>query len=113
MKQQLGNWNKKIEALDHDIAIALRMGAADKEKLQKDLEHAKHDIGRLDKQLVLAIKEHSALFSSRFIAADLLAPLLVRAFNNLQEQTARSGENPEYNNPCAARQTLCGSLYLW
>ena len=85
VKQQLGSWNKKIEALDRDTAIALRMGADDKEKLQKDLEHAKHDIRRLDEQLVLAIKEHSALFSSRFIAADLLAPLLDRAFNNLQE----------------------------
>ena len=84
-KQQLGTFDKKIEALDREVSIALRMGADDKEKLQKDLDHAKHDIERLDEQLALAIKEHSALFSSRLIAADLLAPLLGHAFEKLEE----------------------------
>ena len=85
VKQQLGTFDQKIEALDREVSIALRMGADDKEKLQKDLDHAKHDIKRLDEQLTLAIKEHSALFSSRLIAADLLAPLLGQAFEKLEE----------------------------
>ena len=83
-KQQFGAFDEKVDEIDRKIAAALQKGAGNKEQLQKDLDHTKHEIERLDEQLTAANKEHSALFRSRSIAADLLAPLLGRAFENLK-----------------------------
>ena len=82
-KQQFGAFDEKVDEIDRKIAAALQKG--DKEKLRKDLEHAKGQIRRLDNQLAAANKEHSALFRSRSIATDLLAPVLARAFEKLEE----------------------------
>ena len=82
-KQQFAAFDEKVEAIDRKIALALQKG--DKEKLRKDLEYAKREIKQLDDQLIAAVKEHSALFRSRAIATDLLAPVLVRAFRKLEE----------------------------
>lgn len=82
-KQQFGAFDEKVDEMDRKIAAALQKG--DKEKLGKDLESAKSEIKRLDAQLAAANKEHSALFRSRSIATDLLAPVLDRAFEKLEE----------------------------
>jgi DNA sulfur modification protein DndD len=82
-KQQFGAFDEKVDEIDRKIAAALQKG--DKEKLRKDLDHAKREIKQLDDQLAAANKEHSALFRSRSIATDLLAPLLGRAFEKLEE----------------------------
>ncbi len=82
-KQQFGAFDEKVDEIDRKISAALQKG--DKEKLQKDLESAKREIKQLDEQLTAANKEHSALFRGRAIAADLLAPLLGRAFEKLEE----------------------------
>lgn len=82
-KQQFGAFDEKVDEIDRKIAAALQKG--DKEKLRKDLEHAKGEIKQLDSQLAAANKEHSALFRSRSIATDLLAPVLGRAFEKLEE----------------------------
>jgi len=82
-KQQFGAFDEKVEEIDRKIAAALQKG--DKEKLRKDLDQAKREIKRLDDQLAAANKEHSALFRSRSIATDLLAPVLGRAFEKLEE----------------------------
>jgi DNA sulfur modification protein DndD len=82
-KQQFGAFDGKVDEIDRKIAAALQEG--DKDKLRKDLEHAKGEIRQLDSQLAAANKEHSALFRSRSIATDLLAPVLGRAFEKLQE----------------------------
>ena len=82
-KQQFGAFDGKVDEIDRKIAAALQKG--DKEKLRKDLDHTKREIKQLDEQLVAAKKEHSTLFRSRSIAADLLAPLLGRAFEELEE----------------------------
>ena len=82
-KQQFGAFDEKVDEMDRKIAAALQEG--DKEKLRKDLESARSEIKRLDVQLASANKEHSALFRSRSIAADLLAPVLGRAFEKLEE----------------------------
>ena len=82
-KQQFGAFDEKVDEIDRKIAAALQKG--DKEKLRKDLDHAKREIKRLDAQLAAANKEHSALFRSRSIASDLLAPVLGRAFEKLEE----------------------------
>ena len=82
-QQQFGAFDEKVDAIDRKIAAALQKG--DKDKLRKDLEHAKGQIRQLDSQLAAANKEHSALFRSRSIATDLLAPVLGRAFEKLEE----------------------------
>ena len=82
-KQQFGAFDEKVDEMDRKIAAALQKG--DKEKLSKDLENGKNEIKRLDAQLAAANKEHSALFRSRSIATDLLAPVLGRALEMLEE----------------------------
>ena len=82
-KQQFGAFDEKVDEIDRKIAAALQKG--DKEKLRGDLDRAKREIKQLDLQLVAANKEHSALFRSRSIATDLLAPVLGHAFEKLEE----------------------------
>ena len=82
-KQQFGAFDEKVEAIDRKIAAVLQKG--DKETLRKDLDNTKREIRRLDEQLGTAKKNHSALFRSRSIATDVLAPLLGRAFDTLEE----------------------------
>lgn len=82
-KQQFVAFDEKVEQTDRKIAAALQKG--DKEQLKKDLETAKRKIKQLDDQLAAANKEHAALFRSRRLAGDLLAPILGRAFEKLEE----------------------------
>ena len=82
-KQQFGAFDEKVDEVDRKIAAALQKG--DKEKLRKDLDRAREEISQLDSQLAAANKEHSALFRSRSIATDLLAPVLSGAFDKLEE----------------------------
>ena len=81
-KQQFGAFDEKVNEIDRKITAALQKG--DKEKLRKGIDQAKGEIKRLDDQLEAAIKEHSALFRSRFIATDLLRPVLDHAFEKLE-----------------------------
>ena len=82
-KQQFAAFDERVDEIDRKIAVALQKG--DKEKLRRDLDQAKREIKQLDDQLGAANKEHSALFRGRSIATDLLAPLLGRAFDKLEE----------------------------
>lgn len=82
-KQQFGAFDEKVDEIDRKIASVLQKG--DKEKLRRDLDRARAEIRRLDGQLSAANKEHSALFRSRSIATDLLAPVLASAFDKLDE----------------------------
>ena len=82
-KQQFVAFDEKVEEIERKIATALQKG--DKEKLRKDLDSARAEIRKLDSQLAEANKEHSALFRSRSIATDLLAPVLAGAFEKLEE----------------------------
>ena len=109
-KQQFGAFDEKVDEIDRKIAAALQKG--DKEKLRKDLDHAKREIKRLDAQLAAANKEHSALFRSRSIASDLLAPVLGRAFEKLEELHDQ-GKIPNTTIPVlqdrlAAEICICG-----
>ena len=82
-KQQFAAFEEKVNETDRKISAALQRG--DKDKLQKALDLAKRDIKQFDAQIAAANKEHSALFRSRSIATDLLAPLLGSAFEKLEE----------------------------
>lgn len=109
-KQQFGAFDERVDEIDRKIAAALQKG--DKEKLRKDLEHAKGEIRQLDSQLATANKEHSELFRGRSIATDLLAPLLGRAFEVLEELHDQ-GKIPNTTIPVlqdrlAAEICICG-----
>ncbi len=82
-KQQFGTFDEKVDEIDRKIASALQKG--DREELQKELDHVKHEIKRLNGQIAAAEKEHSALFCSQAIAANLLSPVFSRAFEKLEE----------------------------
>lgn len=82
-KQQFAVFDERVDNIDRKIASALQKG--DKEKLRKALDRARLEIKQLDRQLEAANKEHSALFRSRSIATDLLAPVLSGAFDKLEE----------------------------
>ncbi len=82
-KQQFRAFDERLNETDREIDAALQKG--DKEELGRDLDQTKREIEQLDKQLAATKKEHSALFRSRSIATDLLAPLLDSAFEKLEE----------------------------
>jgi DNA sulfur modification protein DndD len=109
-KQQFAAFDEKVDETDRKIAAALQKG--DKEKLQKDLEQAKRKIKQLDDQLNAANKEHSALFRGQYLATDLLAPVLDRAFGELEELHDQ-GKIPNATIPVledrlAAEICICG-----
>lgn len=82
-KEQFAAFDEKVNDTDRKISAALQKG--DKDKLRRDLEHAKRTAKQLDEQLVAANKEHAALFRGQVLATDLLAPVLRKAFGALQE----------------------------
>jgi DNA sulfur modification protein DndD len=109
-KQQFAAFDERVDELDRKVAAALQKG--DKEKLQKDLEQTKRKIKQLDDQLNAANKEHSALFRGQYIATDLLAPVLDRAFGKLEELHDQ-GKIPNTTIPVledrlAAEICICG-----
>lgn len=82
-KQQFAAFEEKVSETDRKIMMALQKG--DREKLQKELENTRKEIKQIDDQLIAANKAHSELFRSRSIATDLLAPLLSRSYEKLEE----------------------------
>lgn len=109
-KQQFRAFDEKVDEIDRKIEAALRKG--DKEKLRTNLERTRHEIRQLDKQLTTANEEHSALFRSQSIATDLLAPVLDRAFEKLEELHDQ-GKIPNTTIPVlqdrlAAEICICG-----
>ena len=110
--QQFGAFEEKVHEIDRKIADVLRKG--DKEKLQKDLDHAKREIKRIDDQLKEASKEHSALLQGQTIATDILAPVLGCAFEKLEE-LHDAGDIPSTTIPVlqdrlAAEICICGEM---
>ncbi len=82
-KQQFNANSEKVNEIESKIMVALQKG--DEEKLKKDIENTRSEIKELDNKLVDAKKEHSELFRSHAIARDLLASLLSRAHEKLEE----------------------------
>lgn len=83
MKQQFAAFDERVGATDRLIAAALQRG--DKESLQRELDGARREVKRLDDQVLAANKEHTALFRTRSLATDLLAPCITVAFQKLEE----------------------------
>ncbi len=113
-KQQFSAFDEKVDEVDREIAAALQKG--DKVKLRKDLENARAEISQLDSQLAAANKEHSALFRGRSIATGLLTPVLVGAFNTLEE-LHNQGKIPNTTIPVLydrleAKVCICGETLV-
>ena len=109
-KQQFLAYEERVNDIDRKIAVALQKG--DREKLSGELVHAKNEIRQLDSQLDEANKEHSALFRSRSIATDLLAPVLDCANKEL-EKLHDQGKIPNTTIPVlqhrlSAEICICG-----
>ena len=109
-KQQFQAFDEKLDTIDRGISAALKKG--DKDKLRQALDKAKRDVRGLDDQMKAANKEHSALFRSKFIAIDLLAPVLRRSLD-LLEELHDQGKIPNTTIPVlqdrlAAEVCICG-----
>ena len=102
-KQQFGTFEDKVNKTDKKIAAALQKG--DKEQLQKSRTQVEREIKQLEAQLNSANKEHSALFRSRSIATDLLAPVLEAAFKQL-EKLHDQGKIPSTTIPVLQERLL-------
>jgi DNA sulfur modification protein DndD len=109
-QQQYIAFDEKIEEKDRQIEAALQKG--DKEKLAKDLDLAKRKIKQLDDQLLAANKEHSALFRSRALGIDILAPVLAQAFAKLQvlkdQRKIPNSTLPVLEDRLASEVCICG-----
>lgn len=109
-KQQFITFDETVEETDRKIAAALQKG--DRETLKRDLENAKRKLKQLDDQIAAANKEHAALFRSRPLAIDLLAPVLNKAYSKLEELHDQ-GKIPNTTIPVledrlAAELCICG-----
>ena len=109
-KQQFSTLEDEINDIDKKISAALQKG--DKEQLKKDIEDAKSEIKKLDDQISAAEKEHGALFRSRSLDTDLLAPVLRQAFEKL-EKLHDQGKIPSTTVPVledrlASKICICG-----
>ena len=109
-KQQFSAFDEKVEEIDRKIEVTLQKG--DKEQLRKNLNHARAEIKQLDSQIAAANKEHSALFRSRSIATDLLAPVLAGAYDKLEELHDQgkipNTTIPVLNDRLEAEVCICG-----
>ena len=109
-KQQFMTFEEKVNETDRQIAAALQKG--DREKLRQDLANTRREMKQLDDQLDAANKEHSSLFQSHSIATNLLAPLLGRAYEKL-ENLHDQGKIPNTTIPVlqdrlTAEVCICG-----
>jgi DNA sulfur modification protein DndD len=84
-------FSEKYDETEGKISVALEKG--NKEELRKDRDRVREEIKQLAKQCETVKKDLSDLLCSRSIAADLLAPVLDRAFDKLGQMYDR-GEIP-------------------
>lgn len=109
-KQQCRAFIEKYEATDRKISVALERG--NREELRKDRDRVHEEIKQLKKLLEEANKDHSGLLCGQSIAAGLLAPVLKRAYDRLDQMYDR-GEIPDamipvLSNCLESKVCICG-----
>lgn len=82
-RQQFSVFDEKLNETDRKIALTLQKG--DKEQFKRNIDKVRREIKHFDELLAAANKEHSELFRSSTIAADLLSSILDDAYRNLEE----------------------------
>ena len=82
-KLQFASFDQKLSDIQKEIEAALIRG--DREKLKRDIEQVKQQLEKIDKLQTRAVKEHSDLFKSPLLVRDLLAPVLKKGLDKLNE----------------------------
>ena len=80
-RYQFTAFSEKLVEVQKEIEVVLSKG--DREKLKSDLKETKSRLESLDKQLEDVGQEHANLFTSLFLARDLLAPILGKSLEKL------------------------------
>lgn len=80
-RSQFTAFSEKLKEVQKEIEKVLSKG--DREKLKRDLKETKTQLEFLDKQQDNAGKDHAILFTSLFLARDLLSPILGKSFEKL------------------------------
>ena len=99
-EEQLGNIQKEID-------MALVKG--DREKLKVEIEQTKRQLKNIENEQTDAGKEHSNLFRSLLLSRDLLAPVLEKSLEKLNELRAQ-GKIPNATIPVLEERlkaTIC------
>lgn len=78
---QFTAFSEKLTEVQKEIEVVLSKG--DREKLKSDLKETKARLESLDKQLEDVGQEHANLFTSLFLARDLLSPILGKSLEKL------------------------------
>ena len=81
--RQFETLNQRIEDIDRDIEAALLKG--DQEELNRELQKAEAELKRVKNQEKELVFEHSQLFQKPPLFRDLLAPVLKKSFEKLDE----------------------------
>lgn len=109
-RSQFTQFDDELNAVQKKLDDALLKG--DREKLQRELTQVQHDQARITQQRQEAALEHSRLFSSMFLARDLLAPVLGKSLGKLDDLHDR-GKIPSTTIPVleerlSATTCICG-----
>ena len=80
-RYQFTTFSEKLVEVQKEIEVVLSKG--DREKLKRDLKETRSRLESLDKQLEDVGQEHANLFTSLFLARDLLSPILGKSLEKL------------------------------
>ena len=109
-KTQVTAFEEKIVDIQKEIDVALVKG--DREKLKNEMEQIQRQLKHVENEQVNAGKEHSHLFRNLLLSRDLLAPILKKSLDKLNELRAQ-GKIPSTTIPVLeerlkATTCICG-----
>ena len=109
-KAQVAAFEEKLADIQKEIDMALVKG--DREKLKNEIEQIKRQLKHIESEQVNAGKDHSNLFRSLLLSRDLLAPILKKSLEKLNELRAQ-GKIPNTTIPVLeerlkATTCICG-----
>lgn len=105
---QFAEFDLKCVDIDKDIKAALTKG--NREELKQNLEETKAQLQEIDNQRTEARKKHSRLFESLTLYRDLLAPVLKKSFEKLNQLHAQ-GKLPSTAVPIL-EERLTGNICI-
>ncbi len=109
-KAQVATFEEKIADLQKEIDMALVRG--NQQELKTEIEQIKRQLKHIENEQTDAGKEHSNLFRSLLLSRDLLAPILKKSFEKLNELRSQ-GKIPNTTIPVLeerlkATTCICG-----
>ena len=106
-KAQVAAFEEQLGDIQKEIDMALVKG--DREKLKVEIEQTKRQLKNIENEQTDAGKEHSNLFRSLLLSRDLLAPVLEKSLEKLNELRAQ-GKIPNATIPVLEERlkaTIC------